>query len=91
MTTRARASAGEWRGLFAPWGVGGGRALSRGGADGRGGRRQATAPAPRRPLVARRHVGLRHRGKPIRAGPVQRCLDPAPTRKDSACEKDGRK
>ena len=29
MTTRASASAREWRGLFAPWGAGGGRALSR--------------------------------------------------------------
>ena len=77
MTTKARASAGEWRGLFAPRGVGGGRPLA-GGADGRGGRRQAPAPAPRRPVVARRHVGLRHRGKPIR-GPRRAGDHRAPT------------
>ena len=73
MTTRAKASVGEWRGLFAPRGVGGGHALSRGSAAGRGGRRRAATPDPRRPVVARRHASLRHRGKPISAGPVQRC------------------
>ena len=77
MTTKTRASAGEWRGPFAPRGVGGGRPLA-GGADGRGGRRQAAAPAPRRPVVARRHVGLRHRGKPIR-GPQRAGDHRAPT------------
>jgi hypothetical protein len=43
-------------------------ALSRVGAAGRGGRRRATVPASRRPVVARRHAGLRHRASAISAG-----------------------
>jgi len=49
MTTRARASAREWRGLFAPWGVGGGRTLSRGALTcaAAGARRLPSLPAGR--------------------------------------------
>jgi hypothetical protein len=44
------------------------RALSRGGADGHGGRRRAAGPASRRPVAARRYAGFRHRAKPVSAG-----------------------
>ena len=77
MTTKARASAGKWRGLFAPRGVGGGCALSRGALTGAAADARRLPP-PRRPVVARRHVGLRHRGKPIR-GPRRAGDHRAPT------------
>jgi hypothetical protein len=46
MTTKARASAGEWRGLFAPRGVGGGRALSRGALTGAAADARRLPPLP---------------------------------------------
>ena len=64
---RARASAGNGRGLSAP----GASAEPRPLARGRCRARQPTptaVPASRRPVVARRYAGLRHRDSPISAG-----------------------
>ena len=46
MTTKTRASAGEWRGPFAPRGVGGGRALSRGALTGAAADARRLPPLP---------------------------------------------